>query len=237
MTGTMEELLAAACVWLVSHWGLAARPVRTSIVDAIGENGFRAVYSLIAIAVLVWVGFAFAAAPPGPLLWSFGIGAAHLAAAMMVVPFLFIVAGLSGPNPTALGSETALREPEPTKGMMRITRHPGMWGIGLWGVLHLIANGDLRSVVLFGTMALTALVGTVLIDAKKLRKLGGEYASFKMATSNLPFAAAIAGRQPVGRALAEIGLIRVLVAIALYAGFVYIHGWLFGVPVFPGLPV
>ena len=94
MTGTMEELLAAACVWLVSHWGLAAGPVRTSIVDAIGENGFRAVYSLIAIAVLVWVGFAFAAAPPGPLLWSFGIGASHIAAAMMVVPFLFIVAGL-----------------------------------------------------------------------------------------------------------------------------------------------
>lgn len=237
MTGTMEELFAAACVWLMTHWGLAAQPVRTPVVNAIGEGGFRAAYSLIAIAALVWVGFAYAAAPTGPLLWSFGIGASHVSAAAMVLPFVFVVAGLSGPNPTAMGSEAALREPEPTKGMMRITRHPGMWGIGLWGVLHLVANGDLRSVVLFGTMALTALVGTVFIDAKKLKKLGGEYASFKMATSNIPFAAIIRGRQSLGKALAEIGVIRVLGAIAVYAGFLYVHGWLFGVPVFPGLPV
>lgn len=237
MTGTLEELVAAACVWLATHWGLAAKPVREPLVSAMGEGGFRIAYSLISIVSIVWVGVAYAAAPPGAHLWYLGIGVAHGSAVLMLIPFVFVVAGLSGPNPSSIGSEGTLNDPDPVRGMMRITRHPGLWGIGLWGLLHMLSNGDTRSLILFGSMAATALIGTIFLDGKKLRSLGGPYASFKLATSNIPFAAIIDGRQRLGPVFGEIGVVRFAIAIALYALFLVIHGWLFAVPVFPGLPV
>lgn len=44
-------------------------------------------------------------------------------------------------------------------------RHPMLWGMVLWSVAHLIANGDLASVVLFGALGLWALVQMALINA------------------------------------------------------------------------
>src|SRR5262249_10385950 len=79
-------------------------------------------------------------------------------------------------------------------GIVRVTRHPFLTGVGLWALVHLIGNGDLASLVFFATWAIVALAGTVSIDAKRRRLLGAAWEPFAAQTSIVPFAAIAAGR-------------------------------------------
>ena len=111
--------------------------------------------------------------------------------------------------------------------MLRVTRHPTMWAFALWGIGHIIANGDLAALIMFGSIIVLALVGTRLIDARYEAKLGDAWRNFAATTSNLPFAAILAGRQSL--ALGEIGGWRIALAIGLFAVVLAAHPWLFGV--------
>jgi len=93
-----------------------------------------------------------------------------------------------------------------------------------------IVNGDLASVILFGSLLLLALGGTAFIDAKRRRSFGDEWNRFAQATSNVPFAAIAAGRNQLRPALREIGILRPVIAIAAYALLLVLHGRLFGAP-------
>jgi len=89
--------------------------------------------------------------------------------------------------------------------------------------MHLIVNGDLASLVLFGSLLLLALAGTRVIDAKRRRRCGEAWEAFARSTSNLPFAAIAAGRNQLGPALREIGVLRLVVALAVYAVIFALH--------------
>jgi uncharacterized membrane protein len=108
--------------------------------------------------------------------------------------------------------------------MVRITRHPFLWGVALWASVHLIINGDLASLILFGSLLLLAVGGTLSIDAKRRRNGGEQWIKFAEVTSDVPFAAIAAGRNRLGPALAEIGSWRFLAAILAYAVAFYLHG-------------
>ena len=114
------------------------------------------------------------------------------------------------------------------RGIGRITRHPFLWGVALWALVHLIVNGDLASLILFGSLLLLALGGTVAIDAKRRHRFRSGSAHFAQTTSGVPFAAILSGRNRIGLALSEIGIIRPLVAVLAYALIFYFHGRLFG---------
>ena len=79
--------------------------------------------------------------------------------------------------------------------MLRITRHPFLWGVALWAAGHLMVNGDLASLILFGSLLVLAVFGTGSIDAKRRRALGEKWDAFAAKTSAVPFAAIAAGRQ------------------------------------------
>jgi uncharacterized membrane protein len=114
--------------------------------------------------------------------------------------------------------------PEAARGIVRITRHPFLWGVALWALVHLIVNGDLASLIFFGSLLVLAVVGTLSIDAKRRRSFGEQWSRFANVTSDVPFAAIAAGRNRLGPALAEIGLWRPLAAILVYAVAFYFHG-------------
>jgi uncharacterized membrane protein len=78
--------------------------------------------------------------------------------------------------------------------MLRVTRHPFLWGVVLWSGSHLIVNGNVPALFLFGSMLLTALVGTGDIDRKRAASGGDAWQRFAAVTSNLPFAAILGGR-------------------------------------------
>jgi uncharacterized membrane protein len=109
--------------------------------------------------------------------------------------------------------------------MMRISRHPFLWGIALWGAGHLMANGEMASVLLFGGLAVMVLLGTRSIDRKAAARDPEGWARFGAVTSNVPFGAIIQGRNRL--ALGEIAL-PLVVALAAYALVAWTHRLLFG---------
>ena len=84
--------------------------------------------------------------------------------------------------------------------MLRITRHPFLWGVAIWSAGHLLVNGDLAGIALFASLGVLAILGTISIDAKRKRALGAAWDGFAKQTSSIPFAAVAAGRQKVSLA-------------------------------------
>jgi len=158
-------------------------------------------------------------------LWGVVLGFRPAAYVLVFIAFIFLVIGIMTPNPTRVGMESRAGEgKEAARGMVRITRHPFLWGVALWALVHLIINGDLASLVLFGSLLVLAVGGTLSIDAKRRRNFGEQWIKFAEVTSDIPFAAIAAGRNRLGPALAEIGVWRTLAAILVYAAAFYLHG-------------
>jgi uncharacterized membrane protein len=218
------HLAFAAAVFVLTHF-VPATPLRGVLVRSLGERAYLGLYSVVAFATIGWMIWAFARAPYVPL-WS---GDEFKAWALLIMPvaLVLLACGVTAPNPTAVGQESALRSTDDPAGILRVTRHPVMWAIGLWGLAHLAARGDEASVIFFGTFALLAFLGTVLIDARKRRTLGVEWTRFADVTSNVPFGAILRGRNRLR--VEEIGWWRLGLGLALYVVLLLAHPWLFGV--------
>lgn len=222
----MSELILAAAFLLASHFGLSSTRLRPALTARIGERPYLALYSVIALVAIVWLALAYSRAPYIEL-WGYAPWTGWLALIGMLLASILAVAGLSAPNPTALGQERVLESRKPARGVFRITRHPFMWAVGIWGIVHILANGDLASLVMFGAFTALALVGTLVMDAKKAKQLGERWRRFAERTSNVPFRAIAQGRQRL--TLIEIGWIRIAFGVALFAVLLSIHPWLFGI--------
>ncbi|MGI9419177.1 MAG: NnrU family protein [Geminicoccaceae bacterium] len=92
--------------------------------------------------------------------------------------------------------------------------------------MHLIANGDAASLILFATIALLALMGTGLIDARYRARFAQSWRVHAGQSSNVPLAAIIGGRQRL--VFAEIGWLRLALALGLYGLLLAFHGTITG---------
>jgi uncharacterized membrane protein len=224
----MLTLIAASAFFLLIHFGVSGTRLRDRLVTLMREGPYRGAFAFASLVGLVWMSRAYAHAPAIEL-WAPLPGIRPLALMLVFIAFLFIVIGLATASPTRVGMESTLaRGTELARGMVRITRHPFLWGVAMWACAHLLANGDLASMIFFGSLLLLALGGTASIDAKRRRSFGDAWNRFAGATSNMPFAAIASGRNRLGPALREIGLLRPAVAIAAYAVFLVFHDRLFG---------
>ena len=223
----MTSLIVAALFLLATHIGISSGGVRPSLVATLGERAYRAVYSVIALLAMVWLVIAWRQAP-WIELWPAGPAVRHLPFLAMPLASLLVVCGLSQPNPTAVGGP----RDAPARGILRITRHPVMWGVALWALAHLLANGDLASVLFFATFAALALAGMAALDRKQEQRDPAGWPALLAATSSLPLLAIAQGRQRFSAA--EIGWTRVGAALALYVALMLLHPWLSGVPVLTG---
>jgi uncharacterized membrane protein len=108
------------------------------------------------------------------------------------IGLVFLLAGLASPNPASI----TLRRPDNARpgAITAITRHPVLWGFALWAGSHLLPNGDLRSLLLFGSLLAFALLGMVTGDRRARRALGEQWPAIAGSTSVIPFAAILAGR-------------------------------------------
>jgi len=222
------SLVIAGIAFCGSHVLLSSTRLRGSLRDQLGERGFLAVYSLTSLAVFAWFVAAYVAAPT-IVLWPRQRWTALVPVLVMPLATILLVAGYSTRNPTAVGMERSARADDPAPGILSVTRHPVMWAIGLWATGHLIANGDLSSVLFFGSLGALALGGTVLIDRKKQLALGSNWPRLTQVTSNLPFAALLTGRTKLR--WSDIGLLRIAAGLLLYAVLYLAH------PIITGLPV
>jgi uncharacterized membrane protein len=226
----MFNLIAASAYFLLIHFGVSSTRLRDTLVARLGEGRYRAAFALASVVGLVWMIYGYRHAPTVDL-WGQLLGLRPLAFALVFVAFLFVGIGLATPSPTRVGMESKLLEAtDIARGMVRITRHPFLWGVALWALVHLIVNGDLASFILFGSLLLLSLSGTVAIDAKRRRKFGDHWIQFAQTTSNVPFAAIASGRNSIVAAFSEIGIVRPLVAVLAYTLIFFLHGRVFGAP-------
>jgi uncharacterized membrane protein len=111
------------------------------------------------------------------------------------------------------------------RGVICITRHPFQWGLALWVLGHMVANGDVASLVFFGTLGLVSVFGTYLIDMRMAREQDGIWPGFAASTSNVPFGAVVTGRAKLG--WNDLWLPS-LIGLAVYAVVFVGHGWITG---------
>ena len=218
----MEMLLLACAVFLATHF-MPSTPLRGVLVKSLGQWGYTGVYSAIAFGMIGWMSWAYARAPVEPL-WP---GVRWLPALLMPISFVLLACGLFANNPTIVGMYRLLKNADPARGIIRVTRHPVMWAFLLWALAHLLARGDMRSLVFFGSFAVLASVGTLLMDRRKQQSLGENWARFAAVSSNLPFLAILQGRNMFKAS--EIGWRNPAIGLALYALFFWFHPLLFGI--------
>ncbi len=217
----MEQLLLACAVFLATHF-FPSTPLRGVLVKATGQWVYTGIYSLVAFATIGWMSWAYNRAPV-ELLWQ---GPRWLPAVVMPISFILLACGLFARNPTIVGADRLLQSADPARGMIRVTRHPIMWSFLLWALTHVLARGDLKSLVFFGSFAVLAGVGSLLMDRRKKQALGENWQRFAAVTSNIPFAAILQGRNRLNAA--EIGWRNPAIGLALSILFFQAHAWLFG---------
>jgi len=182
----MGLLIVGLALFVGAHLVPSSPKLRGAVAGAIGLNGYKIAFSLISVAglILTWLGYA--RTPYEPIFEPSETARLALPIGMALAFVLMACAYAPGR-------------------VRRLVRHPMMAGVLIWSSLHLLANGDLASNILFGTFALWSVVA-ILSAMQRGQKLGGDHIR--------PWADAIA---------AAIGLIAF--AIVFYA-----HAWLFGVP-------
>ena len=189
----MTEFLAAIAAFLVAHVVPPAPPVRSRLIAWLGQRTYLASYSLVSLALIVWIILAAGRAPYLPL-WEPATWQALVP--LLVMPFAawLVIAGLAEPNALSISLRSACPDANlgPTAG---ITRHPVLWGFFLWACSHIPPNGDVVSLIMFGGMALLATAGLAVADRRAHGRLGDEqWHELANRTSVVPFVALIAGR-------------------------------------------
>ena len=215
----MTALVLATAAFLLTHF-VASTPLRAKLVGAMGEWPYRGAYSAVAFITFGWMIWAYTHTER-EVLWS---GMRELP--VIVTPFAFILIACGYfRNPTMVGAEGLLRSQDPARGMIRITRHPIMWGLMLWAGAHVLALGELKALIFFGSFLVLAGIGTVAMDRRK--RANPDWPRFAAATAHIPFVAIAQGRNRLD--LAEIGWKRPLIGLVVFFFFLWIHPWLFGV--------
>jgi uncharacterized membrane protein len=209
----MTNLVLATAAFLATHF-VTSTPLRPVLVNTLGEWPYRGVYSLVALITLGWMIWAYAAAPHEPL-W---IGSRNFAVFVMPFAFILIACGYWR-NPTMVGADKLLKSEDPARGMIRITRHPIMWGIMLWAAVHIVARGDVKSLIFFGGFLVLAALGTLAMDARK--KTNPDWPRFAAVTSHIPFVAIAQGRNRI--VWGEIGWLRPAIGLAVFFAVLLFH--------------
>ncbi len=182
----MTLLILGLALWVLPHLFKRVAPAQRA---ALGDKG-KGLVALLILAGVVLMVLGYRAAEFVPIYTPLP-GMGHLNNTLMLVSvFLFGVGG--------------------TKGVLYPKmRHPMLWGQVIWAVAHLLVNGDLASLVLFGGVGAWALVQMALINAAG------------------PWAKPAAGRGLKGDAMNLVG------TLALFGVAALVHAWL-GHPVFAG---
>jgi len=233
MFADFNNLLAATLLFVLGHLLLSSLSVRKPLIQRLGEKGFRSVYSLVVAVAFVWMLLSYRSAPYLPL-WEPPSWTLPLAMIAMVPAVLLFVIGLATPSPTAVGGEQRLDVQDarpPAHGILSVTRHPFLCGVALFALAHLLANGDLATIVLMAGLLLLSLAGMAHIDARRAKVLGPLWGPIALSTSRVPFLAILQGRAALD--LAGIGWLRFLAAAAVYLAFFLLHSLVIGVPLVP----
>lgn len=192
----MTFLLLGLVLFLGVHSvRIVAEDWRSSTIARIGEKpykGMHALLSLLGFVLIVW-GFGVARAHPVQL-WNPPVAMRHLAALLTLVAFVLLAAAYV-----------------PRNGIKARVHHPMVLGVKVWALAHLLANGNVAHVVLFGAFLVWAVLN--FSAARRRDRLAGTV-------------------YPPGTTGGTVTTL--LVGAVAWAVFAFwLHGWLIGVRPIP----
>jgi uncharacterized membrane protein len=214
------EFATAFALFFLSHSLPARPPVRHWFQARLGAAGFTLAYSVLSLGVLGWLIGAAGRAPHVPL-WDWAPWQAHVPLVVMLPVCLLLGLSIARPNPFSFGGAQNERFDPKRPGIVRLIRHPLLLALALWALAHIVPNGDLAHVILFGTFAGFAILGARIVDRRKRRSMGAEWQRLRDAVAAAP-------RWPMGMAPS-----RSLAGVALYIAMILLHPVLFGVSPLP----
>jgi len=145
----LAVMIAGLVLFLGAHTLTTQRDLRAGLIASWGEGGYKIGYALVSLAglaLIVW-GFAHYRADGMIELWTPPRALKHLAVALMLPAVILVVAAY-------------------IRGRIYTTiKHPMLSGVKLWAAAHLIANGDLGGIILFGSF-----LGWAVFDRISLKR-------------------------------------------------------------------
>lgn len=187
----LASLVLATIAFVGTHF-LLSHPLRLKLIGAVGELRFTLLYSIVAVATLLWVALAWLALDGEWPLWIAPNWVWPIASAIMLIASILLI-GSFVRNP-AFPHPGPARKARPATGVFAITRHPMNWAFALWAIVHLVLWGSLRNIVLDSGILILAIFGSIGQDRKKARAMGQSWLQWQAKTSFVPFAALLAGR-------------------------------------------
>ena len=183
----IKILLLGALLFVGIHMVPALGQTRAHLVSRLSLSGYKGLFTLFSLLGLSLMIYGKARAPhidiwhPAP--WS------HDIAPILMLPSIILLAAAKFPT-----------------NIKRLTPHPMMWGFMLWSGTHLLANGDLASIILFGAIGAYSIIAILSANRRGARV---------STTTVLPSKEAVV-----------IGF-----GVAVYVSLLFLHPMLFGVAV------
>jgi|SRR5690348_8608028 len=191
----LSILIFGLAVFLATHVFVSFRDARASVIERVGLPVYRAMFAIVSLAglgLIIW-GYAEYRAQGLIPIWSPPDFMRHITVGLVLVAMIFVVA-------TFVPSH-----------IRRGLKHPLLAGVKTWALAHLLSNGDLGSILLFGTFLAWGVYAR--ISAKRRGDIG-------------------AGARPAPEGWMNDIIVLVLgIAVFLALGF-WFHPYVIGVPVF-----
>ena len=191
----MLLLIVGLAVFIGVHVVTTMRDRRARLIARFGEGPYKIGYSVLSLLGLVLIVLGWRAAPFVPI-WEPPVAMRHIAMPLVWIAFVCVTAAYV-----------------PSGFIKARLRHPMLVGVKVWALAHLLANGDLAAMLLFGSLLAFAVYDRIAVKRR----------------------ARIEPAQPIAPPRWHNDLIAVAVGTVLFLGFaVYVHPNVIGVPVLPG---
>lgn len=193
----MTYLILGLAIFFAGHFFSAfrSRAPGKDIKEKMGAGPYMGLYSLVSIAGFALIIWGYGAARPSPILYTPPAFLAHINLLLMVIAMILLASAYL-----------------PAGHLKKAVKHPMLAAVKVWAFGHLLANGELNSVLLFGSF-----LAYGVIDRIAVKKRG----------DNGP------GPDAAVNVMGDIGA--VVVGLGAYAAIAfYLHPVLFGVQAMPG---
>jgi uncharacterized membrane protein len=143
-------MILGLVVFLGSHVFVSMRPQRAAVVARLGELAYKGLFSLVSVVGIILIGWGFARyRSMGYIdIWQPPAWTRHVTL-LLVWPAIICVVAAYIPGD-----------------IKRILKHPMLVGVKLWAVAHLISNGDLGSIILFGSILAWAVYDRITLKRR-----------------------------------------------------------------------
>lgn len=145
----MAVFLAGLIIFFGSHLFTAwAQGPRDALVAHLGEGGYKGIYSLVALAGFVLIVMCWSDASAASLYVT-PYWLRHVTYLLMLIALVLLAAAYL-----------------PAGKIAAATKHPMLAGVKVWAFAHLLVNGEVRSVILFGAFLAYAVIDRIAVKRR-----------------------------------------------------------------------